>query len=751
MRSTTTSAILDGLDPQQQKVVLNTEGPLLVFAGAGSGKTRTIIHRTAYLISELGVPPWKILIVTFTNKAAKELRDRLSLNFDINLHTFWVGTFHSICARILRYESSEHLLAFTANFTIIDQDDQKSILRKLYKDLNIDKDSFPLPAVRNIISQSKNSLITPDVFFDYHPRNVYTIKIEQIYKAYQQRIRENNCLDFDDLLMETALLLKNNASIKKKYNEKFDYIMIDEYQDTNYAQFKIVYLLTGKHNNICAVGDDDQAIYSWRGASIKNILNFGTDFENATIIRLEQNYRSVQPILDLANKLIACNNNRHPKKLWTEQKEGPAPVLQLCERDSDEAGYIIKSILALFAKMTEKETSVVLYRTNAQSRIFESKCLELGIPYKVHGAIAFFQRKEVKDIVAYLRLVVNPSDAESLYRVINFPARGIGITTIGRIVGYACENHLSMMNALKKIEEIPQINRKTKVSIKIFDRLIADLAKMADNTPVTEILDFLYEELDIIDYYEKSSDVKDIARVENVREFRAAASEFADNYYRETQQKALLSDFLQNISLYTNVDTEHPGDEENKYQQRINLMTLHNAKGLEFDYVYISGLEEMLLPHQRSLNTPEEIEEERRLLYVGITRAKKMVFLSYSRYRRGFYGYDNSLPSRFIRELFPDNEGSEKHNMVRKAEYMTNTDQHQHSPLRGSSGKGSNPLRNKKPKQLYRIGQRVEHKEFGVGIILNVDGIDKDAKLTINFSSGKLKKIIGSYIQILTE
>ena len=735
--------LLAGLDLQQQKVVLSTEGPVLVFAGAGSGKTRSIIHRTAYLLSALGVPPWKVLIVTFTNKAAKELRTRLSQHFAINLHSFWVGTFHSICARILRNEASEYRLPFSSNFTIIDQDDQKSIIKKIYKDLNIDRDSFPLSSIRNIISQSKNSLITPDNFFEFHPRSIYTVPVEKIYSEYHKRLRSNNCLDFDDLLMETAILLRDNERVKKKYNDIFDYIMIDEYQDTNYAQFKLVYLLTGKHNNICAVGDDDQAIYSWRGASIKNILNFSKDFADATVIRLEQNYRSTQPILDLANRLISCNSNRHPKKLWTERKEGAKPLLQVYENEMDEAAYTIKSIVALFPKMAVDESSVVLYRTNAQSRAFESKCLEMGVPYKIHGAIAFFQRKEIKDIVAYLRIITNPGDSESLLRIINFPPRGIGTTTINKIIDHACLNHTCLMEALTDSENILTANKSTRIKISLLAKLISDLTDIAHKQPLLDLLDYLYKELDIIKFYEKSTDIKDITRSENIKEFRAAAEEFSDSFYRETNQNAKLEDFLNNISLYTNVDTENSGDDETNTHHRVNLMTLHNAKGLEFDYVYIAGIEEMLLPHKLSVNSPDEIEEERRLLYVGITRAKQRIFLSYTRYRRGIYGYENSLPSRFIRELFPQNSHLERPVPLKQEKHYSSSNSGGHdSPTRATRDKADN---------VFRIGQRIEHKDFGIGTILNIDGTGLNAKLTICFESGNLKKIVASYIHILTD
>src|SRR5690554_1371425 len=733
---------LEHLDPQQQKVVLNTEGPLLVFAGAGSGKTRSIIYRTAYLIKELGIPPWEILIVTFTNKAAKELKNRLAQSLFINPRSLWVGTFHSISATFLRMEAKNYNLGFSSNFTIFDGDDQKSLLKKIYKELDISKTSMPINTVASIISKTKNSLITIDNFFEYHPQNVYTSTVYKIYSIYQQKLRENNGLDFDDLLMETALLFANNKKVRQKYLNKFSHIMIDEYQDTNYAQFRIVHLIGGEHGNVCAVGDDDQAIYSWRGASIQNIINFSKDFANAKIIRLEQNYRSTQPILDMANRLIARNCNRHPKKLWSTRKEGELPVLHMYEFDADEARSILTDIAALFASDSFNGDVAILYRTNAQSRIFETVCLELGLPYKIHGSLNFFQRKEIKDIIAYLRVIVNPEDTESLLRIINFPPRGIGGVTIGKLVQHISDHDLTLYQGLMEPERIDSLSKRQQESLKAIALLLHFWQEKSVTTEVTLLLEDIYSRLKLIEHYSGSQDIKDVTRLENIKEFLAAAQDFAENYRKEYNREATLTDFLQNISLFTSLESEYENlSEDGSDRQKVNLMTLHNAKGLEFDTVFITGLEEKLLPHQLSLNSSEEIEEERRLLYVGMTRAKANLYLSYANHRRTYYGYESTLPSRFLREIFPDQ-------LKQRRAYPANT----YGTKLSVSRERRNSVKSLScGESHFRIGQKIRHEEFGEGKILGVEGKGNDAKLSILFRDGKLKKIIGSYVEILTE
>ncbi|MCB5230595.1 MAG: UvrD-helicase domain-containing protein [Candidatus Cloacimonas sp.] len=732
---------LNELDPQQKEVVLTTEGPLLVFAGAGSGKTRSIIYRAAHLINNVGVLPWKILIVTFTNKASSELKERLSIYSNIHHRSLWVGTFHSICSTILRVEAKEHDLQFTSNFTIFDTEDQKSLIKKILKELDISTQNFPIGSVISIISRTKNSLITPDTFFEYHPENMYTQTVYAIYTRYQERLLENNALDFDDLLMKTALLLRENEQVRNKYQDKFSHIMIDEYQDTNYAQFKIISTLAEKSKNICAVGDDDQAIYSWRGASIKNILNFTTDFPNAKIIRLERNYRSSQPILDAANKLICNNKQRHPKTLWSDKDKGDAPLLNVSEMDVDEARAVLSDVELLLKNCAKDESIAILYRTNAQSRLFETICVEMGIPYRIFGSVNFFQRKEIKDIVAYLRVIVNPADTESLLRIINFPPRGIGAITLDKIFQYCHYKELTLFEGLREVDQIDNLSGRQINAVTSFVTNMIKWQKMSESDDLTSVLDDIYKTLGLLDYYADSKDYKDITRSENIKEFLAAAKEFADNYLKENNEEATLTDFLQNIALFTTLDNDTFDDEspEDKETNKVNLMTLHIAKGLEFDNVFVVGLEEKLLPHQLSLESSEELEEERRLLYVGMTRAKSRLVLSYAKYRRTFYGYELSMPSRFLKEIFPD---FSERTFQRKSPYT-------------SSGHNPN-IRQKtdvitESKKAFKIGQKVKHSEFGQGVILSVNGVGRDAKLIISFSDGKLKNIIGSYVQVLPD
>ncbi len=723
------------LDSKQFEVVTTTDGPLLVFAGAGSGKTRTIIYRTAFLIQNMGIKPWRILIVTFTNKAANELKERLNKHFGIDPQQCWVGTFHSVCARILRTEASNNLLPpFTGSFSIFDTDDQKSVFRKIYKEYNICAKTFPISKVLGIISRTKNNLISPENFFEYNQQNIYTKTVQKIFTVYRQKMEEYNAIDFDDLLVFTAEILNDNLEVRNKYCNKFDYLMIDEYQDTNYAQFKIVQLLTASHNNICVVGDDDQAIYSWRGASIKNILDFHNDFHNAKTIKLEQNYRSTQAILDIANKLIENNTTRHSKTLWTQKNTNENPIIQIYERDIDEANYVVRQITDLWKTISPDESIAILYRTNAQSRLFEIACIEQKIPYKVHGAVNFFSRKEIKDIIAYLRILVNPNDTESLLRVINFPPRGIGNTTVNKLISLSMQKGITLLEALSVGHSI--LPKKSAKSVSYFTTLYQDMLAKSQKESLHDLIKYLYDEIDLIPFYRNSSDQKDTSRLENIEQFLVAAEEFAENYYKDTGEVGTLVEFLQNISLYTNMDSDSEDPETPR--NKINLMTIHYAKGLEFDNVFIVGLEEKLLPHLLSVDLIEDIEEERRLLYVAITRAIERVFFSYARYRRTYTGgYEDTIPSRFIYELFPEFKTSQRSFLTNpKANFLP--------------AKKNTTNKEKEQKATYHIGQKVTHKDFGVGIILNVDGKGDKTKLTVNFSGIGLKKIIASFVQILT-
>ena len=712
------------LNPQQYKVVTTTEGPVLVLAGAGSGKTRSVIYRTAYLINKKKVNPWNIFVVTFTNKAARELKDRLENTFGISARSLWIGTFHSVCTRILRYE--EKSLPFNSNFSIYDESDQKSVIKKVYTKLDIDPKKFPPGKVREIISRQKNSLILPKDFFDFNETNYFSETVYKLYKAYQDFLSANNALDFDDLLMYTAILFHENEKIRKKYEKKFHYVMIDEYQDTNYAQFKIINLIAKNHQNLCVVGDDDQAIYSWRGADIRNILSFEADYKNVVKIKLEQNYRSPKSFLDAANSLIRNNSERHEKVLWTDISSPEKPELVKLENENKEAEYVAQEISKLQSLGKNLNECVVLYRTNAQSRVFENAFSLQKIRYQIVGGVNFYQRKEVKDILAYLKVLVNPDDEESFLRIINVPSRCIGKMTIDKISAFKLENNYTYSDAIQK--KNPHLSGKQERSITELASKLKKWKVDSENLPVTVLTKNIIEEFDFINYYEKSKDPKDISRSENIKEFIAAIEEFSENYENDTGEQPVLIDFLQQISLQTDLDNV------NEDEEAVKLMTMHNAKGLEFDNVYIVGVEDGLLPHSRSVDTLHNLEEERRLLYVAITRAKKTVKLCYTRHRRYFDTVLNSLPSRFLLEIDEQYIKKEDNTLLEFRPPQKKSAKYQKSVILESQ-------------KYFNIGQKIKHDKFGNGVILDVSGSGNDAKLTISFSNGKLKKIIGTFVK----
>ncbi|MCK4654747.1 MAG: UvrD-helicase domain-containing protein, partial [Candidatus Cloacimonetes bacterium] len=684
----------------------------------------SVIYRTAYLINEKKINPWNILVVTFTNKAAGELKERLENTFKISASSLWIGTFHSVCTRILRFEKK--YLPFDPNFSIYDEIDQKSVFKKIYKKLDIDHQKFHPGTVREIISKQKNSLILPKDFMEFNESNYFSDAVYKIYTAYQDFLLENNALDFDDLLMYAAILFHDHEDVRKKYEKKFKYVMIDEYQDTNYAQFKIINLIAKNHQNICAVGDDDQAIYGWRGADIRNILGFENDYKNVVKIKLEQNYRSPKTILDAANSLIKYNTERHKKVLWTDITSSEKPELIKLENENSESEFVANEILKLKSAGTSLNECVILYRTNAQSRVFENSFMQKKMKYQIVGGVNFYQRKEIKDIIAYLRILANPQDTESLLRIINFPPRGIGKITIGKIIDYANEKNLNLYESIQKKNPYLGINIEKKVNdfASRIKKWKVDFKKL----PVTPLIKKIIKESDLIGLYEYSKDPKDISRVENIREFIAAAEEFSENFEHETGEKPMLTDYLQNISLQTDMDNVDENEES------VKLLTMHNAKGLEFEHVFIVGLEDGLIPHARSIENLHGLEEERRLLYVAITRAKKRVKLCYACTRRTYESVIPTIPSRFLLEI------DEKY--LKKEDYTFYKFQ---TPR----------YQRKKPEKTvifedqkyFKIGQKIIHDKFGKGIILDVNGRGEDAKLTISFSKGKLKKIIGTYVK----
>ena len=716
--------MLSELNLQQQKAVTTTNGPVLVLAGAGSGKTRVVVYRAAYLIYEKYINPNNILIVTFTNRAARELRNRIWKKSRIPFYGGWTGTFHSICMKILRFEN-EHL-PYTSNFSIYDDVDQKSIFKKIYKKLNIDSKVFSPAKVRSIISRQKSNLILPDEFEKFNENNYYTDLVLKIYREYQRVLSVNNAMDFDDLLMYTARLFDENKKVREKYSRIFKYIMIDEYQDTNYAQFNIINSIAKQHQNLCVVGDDDQAIYSWRGANIQNILNFEKDYKNVVTIKLEQNYRSPENILALANSLIVNNNDRHSKELWTEITSDVLPLLIKSENENSEAKMVAEDIAKF--KFENLNECVVLYRTNAQSRVFENAFIQKNIKYQIIGGVNFFQRKEIKDIIAYLRVLINPIDNESLLRIINFPPRGIGKVTLNKLFDAAVENNRTLFNELNS-EKKDYLSGSAQNKLKQFCDKIEDWNEYAQEKNIVKVVKKIIKELHLIDLYDFSADPKDISRVENIKEFAASVEEFYQNFLDATETEPMLTDYIQNISLQTDMDNVDENEES------VKLMTMHNAKGLEFDHVFIVGLEDGLLPHSRSMESLQDLEEERRLLYVAITRAKRSVTMSYANSRRFFEGRISTLPSRFILEL-------DKKYYIDRNNFFEQEVPKAKKPVNTSSI----ILESEKH---FKVGQKIAHNKFGKGVILSVNGKGKDAKLTISFSGGMLKKIIGTFVETL--
>lgn len=723
-----TTELFEQLNPPQKQVVTTTDGPILVLAGAGSGKTRSVIYRAAWLIIEQKIPPWNILIVTFTNKAAGELKERLEKMLNFPVRTLWVGTFHSICTRILRFESKN--LPFNSNFSIYDDDDQKALCKKIYKQLNIDTQKYPLSRVLNTISRYKNKLMLPDDLVkqkdDLGAYGDFFKTFLNVYTVYQQQLMLNQAMDFDDILLWTARLFESNQAVREKYRNQFQYVMIDEYQDTNYAQFKIIHLIASGHQNICVVGDDDQAIYSWRGATIRNILEFERDYKNVKTVRLEQNYRSTTSILDLANSLIIHNRRRHAKDLWSELGSGEKPRLFVYEDEKEEALKTVEKIIKLHKKGTPWQQFAVLYRTNAQSRVFEYACVEKKVPYSIVGSLYFYQRKEIKDLMAYLKTLANPRDNESLLRIVNEPPRGIGQTSLYRIINYATEHNITLSKALSQAERISELKPAAQKRVSEFWQMLDRWQRMVAKKPVLTVVKTILEELKWIELYQGSHDPKEISRAENLAEFVAAVSDFTEKYLEDNSKPPLLEEYLPFVALQTDLD------QLSDAKDTIRLMTMHNAKGLEFEQVFIVGLEQELLPHRMSMETPEEIEEERRLFYVAITRAKLNLHLSYAKFRRLYDTYAYAEPSMFLQEL--------------DASCFVRDD--------AATGLLTHPKPRPKKKNVitesmkaYKIGQKVFHDEYGEGTVLNVDGTGASARLTVSFKNGKLARIIGSFLK----
>ena len=735
----------DLLNPEQKEAVLHTEGPLLILAGAGSGKTRVLTHRVAYLI-EQGVAPWNILAITFTNKAAGEMRERVDKLVGLGSDSIWVSTFHSTCVRILRRYIDR--LGYDTSFSIYDTDDQKSVMKEVCKKLQIDTKIYKERMLLGAISHAKDELMNPvqmqlDAGSDWNQQ-----KIAGVYAEYQAQLHKNNALDFDDLIMKTVELFQNCPDVLDFYQERFRYIMVDEYQDTNTAQFKLVSLLAAKYQNLCVVGDDDQSIYRFRGANIMNILNFEQVFPDAKVIKLEQNYRSTSNILNAANEVIHHNQGRKDKRLWTDNDAGVPVRFRQFQNAFEEAEHVIGNITSHIQKEeAEYKDHAILYRTNAQSRLFEEKLIYANIPYKIIGGVNFYARKEIKDLLAYLKTVDNGRDEVAVRRIINVPKRGIGATTLSRVGEYAMANDMGFYEALLNAEQIPGIGRGAS-KVLPFTVLIQTLRAKQEHAKVNELLETILEETGyrrelILEGTDESE-----ARLENIDELMSKVKD-----YDENAENPSLSGFLEEVALVADIDNL---EEESNH---VVLMTLHSAKGLEFPYVYMVGMEEGLFPSYMSIvadNPQEEIEEERRLCYVGITRAKKELTMTAARQRmlRGEVQYN--MISRFVKEIpdeYLENKTESPGQRAKEAKEQR-INQRRQAMLEARKSLRTKPIQSKmvaatKASHLdYSVGDRVKHIRFGEGTVLEIIEGAKDYEVRVNFDVAGVKKLFASFAKL---
>lgn len=729
---------LGKLNEQQRQAVTTTEGPLLVLAGAGSGKTRVLTHRIAYLIEEKGIAPYRILALTFTNKAAKEMRERVNRLVQCDAESIWVFTFHGFCVRILQAEIDR--LGFKKGFIIYDDQDQQSLIGHCMKDLNLNDKVFSKRMLSSIFSDAKNHSLKPDVYLreSNQPKQV-----QEAYALYQKRLKEANALDFDDLLLKTIELFEKYPDVLDKYRDRFRYILVDEYQDTNLAQYHIVNLLAKIHRNLCVVGDDDQSIYAWRGADIRNILEFEKDFPGCTVIRLEQNYRSTAKILNAANEVIANNRGRKEKRLWTAQKGGEDIDVHEAEDERDEAYYICSRISNGARAGARYDRYAILYRTHAQSRVLEMTLKSFGIPYRVYGGVSFFSRAEVKDILAYLRLVLNPADDEAFLRVINLPPRGIGAASILALLTHAREKGLSLMDAAIDPGELP-----ARIATKFFPFLDMFQEQYARYTTVS-LSEFTKGLLDAIKYdaYLRTDKKESYeSRAETVEELLGYIEEFEESFSESDGD--VLQAFLTNVALFQQADSV----EENN--GCVNLMTLHAAKGLEFPVVFLCGLEDGLFPLGQSHYDPEKMEEERRLCYVGLTRAKEKLFLSYAKQRMLFGNRSYGVPSPFLAEMSAALESGRpqpKHTMhdsVQKNELFHSFPIDKSTPSLSLRPTKAEPQKTAAHAFDGKIGDTVRHNAFGIGKVLGISGTGNAMIVEIGFENGTRKKFAAAFAPI---
>ena len=747
-------AVYDTLNKPQKEAVFHTEGPLLILAGAGSGKKRVLTHRIAYLIEEKGVNPWNILAITFTNKAAEEMRQRVDSLVGIGAESIWVSTFHSMCVRILRRYIDR--LGYDNRFTIYDTDDQKTLMKEVCRKTDIDTKRFKERMLLSVISSAKNEMILPEEFELNAGGDFVQLKIAKVYKEYEAQMRANNALDFDDLLVKTVQLLETQPDVRENYQERFRYIMVDEYQDTNTVQFRLVSLLAGKYRNLCVVGDDDQSIYKFRGANIRNILDFEKEFSDAKVIKLEQNYRSVGNVLEVANSVIRNNKGRKEKTLWTDNEKGEKIRLRQFDTAYDEAQFIAEDIKDETAQGANYSDHAVLYRTNAQSRLLEEKFVAMNIPYKIVGGINFYSRREIKDVLSYLKTIDNGKDDLAVRRIINVPKRGIGLTTINRIQESAAARGIGFYDALSAPDLIPGIGRSAS-KLDSFAALIEYFKGRSEESGVTDLLTEVIEKTGYTESLEADDPEELEARVQNIDELVSKAAVYEESC-SDRGERPTLSGFLEEVALVADIDSVA---EDRDY---VILMTLHSAKGLEFPHVYLAGMEDGLFPSYMSISgdDPEELEEERRLCYVGVTRAEEKLTLTCARMRlvRGERQY-NSM-SRFIKEMpsalidTGKREGgfSQNVSLGEKRTYSSEVSGYKRSayaqkPAFAAIQKGSGLMAKKSEGLSYGVGDRVRHVKFGDGTVTEIKEGGRDYEVTVQFDTAGVRKMFALFAKLI--
>lgn len=730
-----------GLNPQQAEAVINTEGPMLIMAGAGSGKTKVLTCRVANLLQK-GVRPYRILAITFTNKAAAEMRERVNNMSGPAAKDVWLFTFHAFCARFLRMEIDK-LPGYGGNFAIYDTADSQNLIKQILKEMNLDDKRFQPSGILSRISNAKNAL-RDAAAFARQAGDFYEQKVADIYSRYEQKLQLNNALDFDDLLMLSIKLLQENKEVREKYQDRFDYLLVDEYQDTNHAQYLLTKFLAAKHRNICVVGDADQSIYGWRGADIQNILDFEKDYPDAKVIKLEQNYRSTQIILDAANAVIENNTGRKPKNLWTENKSGADIIYFQAVDERDEARFVIEQLQNLQRTENKKLGDMaILYRTNTQSRIFEEMLIKSGISYNMVGGLKFYERKEIKDIIAYLRVIFNPADSLSLLRIINVPKRGIGDASLAKIQAYAAANNVSLFEAVSNAAAIDGLSSRFVSKLDDLAGIIFELMNLASEAPVEDLIDRVLRDTGYLEELENERTPQAQSRIDNLHELISVAQEFA-----ASEEENNLENFLAHVALVSDIDDTELGEDA------ITLMTLHSSKGLEFPVVFLVGMEEGLFPHARTLMDETEIEEERRLCYVGITRAKEKLFLSSTKMRTIYGNTVTYPPSRFLQEIparlvktikrqerFSALENfkqvSEKYS-ARPQKPASTFNPHSFMPQKPAAAAGGTGTR-------FNTGDRVSHSKWGEGMVVSVKDSPDGQEVKVAFAGAGVRSLLTKY------